>query len=369
MAAQSGPGPLVVIDSIATGVPEITRKQAESANRVAKLMKVDQEQHKRISCIYAKTRIHTRHMAVDPLSADFDRSLTIRERMNRFLEYAAPLATDVSGRALAEAQVQPAEVGMLILVTSTGFIAPGVDVAVMKGLGLSPSAPRAVVNFMGCAAAMNGLRLASNFVRGYPGAKALVCCVELSSVNAVWANNINDTIISSLFADGCAAMVVGSTTSAKLVPGKVVIREQFNQFVENSVDGITLGVNCDGITCDLSAKLPLYIRGGLDPVISKVLARHGMAKSDIDLWAIHPGGPKIIEESIRSLGVDEQVATKSWEVLAEHGNMLSASLPFVLKRMLAEARLDKPVSSGVAFSFAPGVTVEGFLFDVVTEEG
>lgn len=363
--SQAGAPNFIVIDGIATGVPTIARKQAESAETVAKIFSPEPAQQERIKRIYAKTCIDTRHMAMDPLSPDFDRNLTIRERMNRFLEHAAPLALDVSGRALVEAQIKAEDVGMLVLVTSTGFVAPGVDVAVMKGLGLSPSVPRAVVNFMGCAAAMNGLRLASNFVRGHPGSKALVCCIELSSVNAVWADNINDAIISSLFADGCAAMVVGSTASPESSPEKVVIRDQFNHFVDGTQDGITLGVNHNGITCDLSSKLPLHIRSGLSPVIRDVLERHGKGKSDIDLWAIHSGGPKIIEESIRSLELNPSVATKSWEILAEYGNMLSVSLPVVLKRMVAEAKAQRPVLTGMAFSFAPGVTVEGILFEVI----
>lgn len=368
-AALARPVDPVIIESIATGVPGRAKKQAQAADEVAELFKSSPEQQERIRRLYAKTKIDTRHMVVDPVKESFDRAMPIRQRMDMFLEHAAPLAIDVCTRALAEARVTKAaeQIGMLVLVTSTGFIAPGVDVAIMKALGLSPAISRAVINFMGCAAAMNGLRAAADFVRCHGDSKALVCCVELSSVNAVFADNINDVVISSLFADGCAAMVVGSGRREAL-PGQVVIRHHLHHFVDGSLDGITLGVNDDGITCDLSAKLPLYIRSGLGPIIQNTLTQQGLAKKDVDLWAIHPGGPKIIEESITSLGLDAGVATKSWDVLAEYGNMLSASLPFVLQRMVAEARTQRPVSKGVAFSFAPGITVEGMLFDVVGDE-
>lgn len=359
----------LLIESIATGVPDRVKKQSVAAEEVANLFKSSPHLQERIRRIYAKTRIDARHMAVDPVSPEFDRNLTIRKRMSLFLEHATPMAVDICSRALTKAQVtNPAEeIGILVLVTSTGFVAPGVDVAVMKALGLSSSISRVVVNFMGCAAAMNGLRAAANFVRCHPDSRALVCCIELSSVNAVFADNINDAIISSLFADGCAAMVVGSGITRKMLPGQLVIRDQFSHFVDGTLDGITLGVNDNGITCELSAKLPLYIRHGLNPIISKVLAQQGINKLDVDLWAIHPGGPKIIEESLCSLGLDDEVATKSWDILSEYGNMLSVSLPFVLERMVAEAKLQRPVSTGVAFSFAPGVTVEGMVFEVVGE--
>ena len=88
--------------------------------------------------------------------------------MNLFFEHAVPLAVDVSRRALAELPYGPDEIGLLVFVTSTGFIAPGVDVAIVKELGLSRSVSRVVVNFMGCAAAMNAIRTAANYVRAHP---------------------------------------------------------------------------------------------------------------------------------------------------------------------------------------------------------
>ena len=361
----------VVIQGIATGVPEPMRKQHDTASMVPSLLHASPDKADRIHRLYAKTRIHKRHMAVDPLSPSFDRQMTIRKRMDLFLEHAAPLATSVCQRALSSAGItDPAQdIGLLVLVTSTGLLAPGVDIAVAQRLGLSPNVSRAVVNFMGCAAAMNGLRTAADYVRGRPeGKRALMCCVELSSVNAVYADTMNDIVISSLFADGCAAMVVASSSCAwphGLKAGQVMVRDQFSHLVDGTRDGIVLGVNDTGITCDLSPKLPLYIRGGLAPVVDGVLRRHGMGRGDVDLWAIHPGGPKIIDESVRSLALDDGVATVSWNVLGEYGNMLSASLPFVLERLVARAKAGGENATGVAFSFAPGVTVEGLIFDVV----
>ncbi|KJZ76948.1 Alpha-pyrone synthesis polyketide synthase-like Pks18 [Hirsutella minnesotensis 3608] len=358
----------LVIEGIATGVPQESTRQKDAAEKVCALFQAEPAQQERINRLYTKTQIDKRHMTVDPLQKKFDRSMSIRQRMDLFLQHASPLAIDVSSRALDKAQATAEDIGLLVLVTSTGFIAPGVDVTVMKALGLSPSVSRVTVNFMGCAAAMNGLRAATDFVRAHPRSKALMCCVELSSVNAVFANNINDVIISSLFADGCAAMVVGSRDNQEgqdpLRPGQVIVHEHFCQFVEGSEDGITLGVNDNGITCELSAKLPKYIRSGLGPVVCSLLDRHGMTKSDVNYWAIHPGGPKIIEESVCSLDIPAHVATKSWDVLAEYGNMLSASLPFVLQRMVDEANSEGSSGKGVAFSFAPGVTVEGILFEI-----
>ncbi len=365
----SPPTTVAVIESIATGSPIRVVDQSESAAQVAALFD-DPQQKARIPRVYQKTKIDTRRMAVDPLDFEFEALLrgpgTIRDRMNVFYEHAAPLAVDVAGRAMAGVPDSAQRIGLLVFVTSTGFIAPGVDVAVVKQLGLSPTVSRVVVNFMGCAAAMNGIRTATDFVRAHPDLKAMVVCIELCSVNAVFADDINDVIIHSLFGDGCGAVIVGaSQVQHQLAPGSVVIRSTFSRLLDDAEDGIVLGLNHNGITCELSENLPSYIYDGVDSAIAEVLQRNGLQKSDIDLWAIHPGGPKIIEESVRSLGIDAEQAAVSWDVLARFGNMLSVSLIFVLEQMVRQAEATKAISTGIAFSFAPGVAVEGLLFDVI----
>ena len=301
--------------------------------------------------MYAKTKVATRRMAVDPLDAEFEdfrrNPVTVRDRMDLFYRHAVPLAVEVSGRALAGLSHRADEVGLLVFVTSTGFIAPGVDVAIVKELGLSRSVSRVVVNFMGCAAAMNAMRIATSYVGSHPEMKAIVVCIELCSVNAVFADDVKDVVTHSLFGDGCAALVIGaSQVHEKLEPGKVVIRSSFSRLLDAAEDGIVLGVNHNGITCELSENLPDYIYAGVDPVVAEMLADNGLQKSEIDLWAIHPGGPRIIEESVRSLAIPAELAAPSWDVLARFGNMLSVSLIFVLETMVRQAesrRKSRPV--------------------------
>ena len=370
--AQLPPAPpttVAVIEGIATGWPQRAVEQSLAADRVAELF-AEPEQRERIPRLYQKTRIDTRQMAVDPLDPEFDAFRrdpgTIRDRMNLFFEYAVPLAVDVSRRALASLPYRADEIGLVVFVTSTGFIAPGVDVAIVKQLGLPRSVSRVVINFMGCAAAMNAIRTASSYVRSHPSMKALVVCIELCSVNAVFADDINDVVTHSLFGDGCGALVIGAGQVQQPLPqGSVVIRSNFSHLLDDAEDGIVLGVNHNGITCELSENLPDYIYRGVEPVVAEVLRDNGLEKSDVDLWAVHPGGPKIIEQSVRSLGIPAESAAQSWAVLARFGNMLSVSLIFVLEMMVREVESEKPISTGVAFAFAPGVTVEGILFDII----
>ncbi|NMD54048.1 MULTISPECIES: type III polyketide synthase [Tsukamurella] len=368
-APPAPPTSVAVIESLATGSPARTYDQTESADRVAARFD-DPQQAERIRRVYAKTRVAERHLAIDPLTPEFAefsaRPDTVRERMDLFYEHAAPLAIETARRALGD--LDPADVGQLVFVTSTGFLAPGVDVAVIRALGLAPGTSRVVINFMGCAAAMNALRVSTDYVRAHPDRKSLMICLELSSVNAVFSGDPNDVVISSLFADGCGAAVIGASEVGHPLPaGRIVVRDTFSHLLDAAEDGIVLGVNANGITCELAESLPQYIVNGVAPVVDGVLARNGIDRDTIAHWAIHPGGPKIIESAATALGLPDEASRLSWDVLAEHGNMLSVSLLFVLERLLANVGRDGGApSTGMAFSFAPGVTVEGFLFDVVT---
>ena len=236
---------------------------------------------------------------------------------------------------------------------------------------------------MGCAAAMNGLRVACDYVKANPSQKALVVCLELSSVNAVFEDNINDVIIHSIFGDGCAAVVIGAREEhALLGQDKIVIKDNFSYLVEDTEDGIRLGITDNGITCKLSRDLPHYIEAGVGPIINKFLAGHELTKEGIDLWAVHPGGTRIIEKVQSSLGLNDEQVADSWEILSQYGNILSCAILFVIERIILRLEAEslrtdqtsgaeyserkKTLSeklTGISFSFAPGVGVEGILFE------
>lgn len=380
---------LPTIESIATGTPHHLLSQIDASKFVASLPSSDENRH-HIEKIYQNTRINTRHLAIDLLTdeaVDFCRHRgNIEKRMQMYEEHAMPLAEEVARRAIDIAtQRRKAEepgfsgkiedeIGIIIFVTSTGFVAPGIDAKIIDRLGLPRNIARVPVNFMGCAAAMNGLRVACDHLRAYPHHKALLICLELSSINTVFEGSLNDIVTHSIFGDGCAAVVLGACAEDSL-DGRIVIKDNFSYLIENTEDGISLGVRDNGITCQLSPRLPSYIESGVAPVINNFLAKHQLQQENIDLWAIHPGGPRIIEKVQIALGLSDQQVSNSWEILREYGNVLSCAVLFVIERMLKELEhsqdsslpgqslaTDRLPLTGIAFSFSPGVGLEGLLF-------
>lgn len=381
---------LPVIESIATGTPEIIVSQKKAADFVAglpHLKKIGEKNRSRIKKLYANTRIDVRHFALDVTSDEAialsNRNATVEERMALFQSAAIPLAYRVSVEAISSAQAaanQSSEsvdtktdikddIRMVVFVSSTGFVGPGVDAHLIDQLGLRRDTARTAVSFMGCAAAMNGLRVASDHVQAYPNHKVLLVCLELSSVNVAFDDNINDVITHSIFGDGCAAVVVGACeATAEGAAGKLVVREHLSHLVEGTQDGITLGIRDNGITCKLSRHLPDYIEAGVGPVIQQFLNKQQKTTADIDLWAVHPGGTRIIQKVQSSLGLNDEQVADSWAILKAYGNMLSVSLLFVIERMMNRLQTNETdavtaPTTGLGFSFSPGVGIEGVLFE------
>jgi len=329
--------------------------------------------------VYTNSKISSRYMAIPDFTPeqkhpdddyffpeDGTFRLPVQERLVKYKEVAVPLVTEVCKKAIAEAGVPLHEINKLVVVSSTGFLGPSLDCELIVNLGLSRGTDRALIGFMGCAAAMNGFRIAMDYVKSNPGKYALLVCVEISSVHTTFKDNVNDAILHAIFADGAAAAVLSAETVDRIPKGTLAIVDDHACLMQGTEDGITLSINDDGISCTLSKYLPQYISKNMGGYVDSFLGKHNLTRKDVDFWAIHPGGRRIIEEAQNGLGVTDDQAADSWAVLKEYGNMLSPSVMFVLERIFkrhreALANGEKGYNLGLAFSFSPGVGAEGIM--------
>merc|ERR1711967_17498 len=140
--------------------------------------------------------------------------------------------------------------------------------------------------------------------------------------------------------------------------------------MEGTEDSITLSINDTGISCKLSKYLPQYIAKNMKGYVDSFLNKHSLSQDDMDFWAVHPGGRRIIEEAQAGLGLTDEQTKYSWKVLNDYGNMLSPSVMFVLDLIMKEhkeeiAAGNDGFAQGLAFSFSPGVGAEGILLKVL----
>lgn len=274
---------------------------------------------------------------------------TTGARMARYEQQALELAL----RAVKKLDIELERSGVthLIVASCTGFSAPGLDFQVMEALGLNTGVERSVVGFMGCFAAVNALKLARHIVRSEPRAKVLVINVEICSLHLQEQWEIEKMLSFLLFGDGCsAALVSAEPYGIELNDFRVIV-------IPRTADLITWHIRDSGFDMHLSGKVPGRIRRFLMDHGADLLA--GRDAQKIGFWAVHAGGRSILDAVQQGLKLDQDALSHSREVLRASGNMSSATLMFVLARVL-KAPADR--AEGLAMAFGPGLTVETFGF-------
>jgi predicted naringenin-chalcone synthase len=247
----------------------------------------------------------------------------------------------------------------MVVTSCTGFTAPGLDQQLMERLGLNPSIERTLVGFMGCAAAVNALKAAHHIVRSEPSAKVLVVNLELCTLHLQETSDIEVILGALLFGDGCAASLVSAE------PEGIALKDFRVVTVPDSRDLITWRIGESGFAMTLSGEVPQRIAKALGQEAMRnddggIL--RGLHKEDFDLWAVHAGGRTILDAVEQGLELAPDALRWSRGVLRDFGNMSSATLMFVLQRILRQAA---PASAGLGMAFGPGLVAETFRFNLV----
>ncbi|RVT44014.1 type III polyketide synthase [Sphingobium algorifonticola] len=270
---------------------------------------------------------------------------TTAQRMAIYAD-AAPALAQRAVAALAT-QVPIERITHLVLASCTGFTAPGVEQVLAQRLGLSASVERLLVGYMGCYAAVAALRSARHIIRSEPDARVLVVCVELSTLHLQAETAIEPLLAMLQFGDGAAAALV--TAEAK----GLAIDKPFSKTLAGSADLIRWDLGDHGFAMHLSGEVPGAIATALaDPAMLPV------DPAKVDAWAVHAGGRSILDAVAHALALPPHALDHSRAVLESCGNMSSATLMFVLARLLAEP----PPHHGLALAFGPGLAAEGFCF-------
>ncbi|PGH41611.1 type III polyketide synthase [Micromonospora sp. WMMA1996] len=305
--------------------------------------------------IFANSGVTRRQAAVNPLLEDVSEWPTER-RMRRYQVEALPLGKEAVGRALTAAGLDAGDVGLFVVCSCTGYATPGLDILLARDLGMAPGTQRMFVGHMGCYAALPGLGAASDFVtaRGRP---ALLLCAELTSLHIQPPGARVDTqqIVShALFSDAAVAAVV--------VPGGrgYALREVTSVTDTSTADHMTWDVTDTGFRMGLSPKVPQVLSRYVRDLVDDLLARHGYDRSEVDGWAVHPGGPRILNVVERELDLPPTALAASRETLAEHGNCSSPTVLLILDRL---CRAQRPPRRVVMLAFGPGLTLYAALLE------
>jgi len=360
----------LAILGIGTSEPAYSIAQHDAAELASTFCLTTPEQAQTLQALYRRTRIERRGSVLleqpegtsprqtfmAPAISEEDEGPTTGARMERFAEEAPPLALAAARQAIERSQVSAGEITHAITVSCTGFVAPGFDLRLVKGLKLSPDVARAHIGFMGCHGALNALRMASAFAGTVPAARILICATELCSLHYRYGRGSDKLVANAIFADGSAAIVCGAGELAR-PPGWRLARSGSHLFPA-SEDAMSWRIGDHGFEMSLSPRVPELIAEHLRPWMEDWLARDGMTLADVRTWAVHPGGPRIVNQVACGLGLPDDAPAVSQQVLKECGNMSSATIVFILERLIAQ---DAPRPC-VALAFGPGLVVEAAMF-------
>jgi alpha-pyrone synthase len=271
-------------------------------------------------------------------------------RMKMYERFAPILAQ----RTLDKLHLTEAErsgITHVLVTTCTGLYAPGLDFDIMDHLGLDTSVERTMIGFMGCYAAINGLKQARHIVRSEPHAKVLLLNLELCTLHLQETQDLEQVLSFLVFGDGCAASLISAE------PTGFAMDSFRSVLIPKTRDLITWRIRGVGFDMLLSGKVPGAIANALAASSTEVLSHHH--KDDITLWGVHPGGKSVLDAVQRGLDLPADALAASRQILECFGNMSSATVMFVLEKLMKHAT---PGEKGCAMSFGPGLTAETMLF-------
>ncbi|MGY6558964.1 MAG: type III polyketide synthase [Nitritalea sp.] len=274
------------------------------------------------------------------------------DRMAAYRQHAPLLGADAASRCLAQAEVAANTITHLVVVSCTGMYAPGLEVDLQQRLGLAPDVERYSIQFMGCYAAFNGLKLADALCQTQPDAQVLLVCVELCTLHFQKTFTEDNLLANALFGDGAAAALIVPKRPKK---GALRLAQKYSALVGAGEEDMAWEIGNFGFEMKLTKYVPELLSGAIDRFRGRLQATYALDK--IPNFAIHPGGKQILAKVAEAFAVGRSQLEPSYAVLAAHGNMSSATILFVLERWMQQ-QPDGPI---LAMGFGPGLTLETLL--------
>lgn len=324
--------------------------------------------NRKLQFLYHQSGIDTRYSVISdytrparewkfyPATENLEPFPSLETRMQVYEKHAAPLSMAAIRKCL-DGKLDPREITHLITVSCTGMSAPGLDLEIVSLLELPKTVFRTSVNFMGCYAAIHALKLADALCRSDAAAKVLIVCTELCTLHFQRDPTMNNILSSLLFADGSAAALITQND----FPAKGIHIDGFySEIIAKGKKDMSWELSSTGFQMGLSSYVPDLIEEDFGGLVRHALEKQQVAQSDVSHWCIHPGGKKILDCIYKSLHFTNGHLDTSYQVLKEYGNMSSATILFVLQRMMSSFDYSQPnVVFGAAFG--PGLTMESFV--------
>lgn len=342
--------------ALQTAVPKHYYRQAEISDFYVQHLKLQGKPRERaIRAIMNHAGINSRYSVVE--AEFFAEAKTTQERNELYMAEALPLGEAVIQSGLDSLGLNPQDVYSLTVVSCTGFNIPGLDLLLARQLGMAVNLRRACIFGMGCYGAFPGIRAAMESVQVGQNRIVVMLALELCTIHLQFDDSAQSVVSSSLFADGAGMLVIGGTESELTGP---IILDTETYCDYQTLDQMSFILTDNGFRMYLSSYVPDILAANVSEFIERLLQRNQLETKDVKFWSIHPGSKRIVLYIQEKLGLSSEQVCFSLEILHDYGNMSSATVLFVLNRIL-KAGLVQAGDYIVMMAFGPGLTMEAIL--------
>ncbi|XP_059311317.1 type III polyketide synthase B [Lycium ferocissimum] len=292
---------------------------------------------------------------------------TVKQRLDICNAAVTEMAIEASQSCIKKWGRPISDITHVVYVSSSEARLPGGDLYLAKGLGLSPQTKRVMLYFAGCSGGVAGLRVAKDIAENNPGSRVLLATSETTIIGfkPPSVDRPYDLVGVALFGDGAGAMIIGSNPIRDIERPLFELHTAIQHFLPDTEKIIDGRLTEEGISFKLERELPQIIEDNIEDFCDKLISISGINDKEYNklFWAVHPGGPAILNRLEKRLELSPDKLSASRRALANFGNASSNTIVYVLEYMLEEKKDMKKGDSdwGLILAFGPGITFEGIL--------
>lgn len=334
---------MAYICSAGTGIPEHTIEQHQVKEIVKSIFSYTDRQIERLLPVFDNAQVNQRQFVVE--EAWFFDEHSFKERNDLYQEHAVKYSLDAIDDCLTNGEfldsaIEYESVDMIVFVSSTGIATPSLDVRLINSRPFRQDVKRMPLWGLGCAGGAIGLARAHEWLEANPDKTCLVVCCELCSLTFQKGDSKKSNMVgTALFGDGVgAALLMGqeSPLLSRRTKTSPCITGSSSLLKPESEDVMGWEVTDSGFEVIFKKSIPSLVDSFWQEHVKEFFKQTGLSDSDIHSYIAHPGGKKVLEAMEGVLGCSKEKVRHSYEVLARHGNMSSATVLYVLKDWMEE---------------------------------
>lgn len=355
------------LNSIGTAKAPYQFAQTQVADFMKKVLQLSPQKAQQLDILYRASGIKNRYSVLEDYGKIEDFSFyknlqtfpSTNERMKAYRKCAIKMGVESSKKCMQNTRANFSEITHLITVSCTGMYAPGLDIDLVEELKLASNVQRTCINFMGCYASFNALKLAKAFCLADENAKVLIVGVELCTLHLQNSDKDEDLLSNALFADGSASVLVSNEKLGKV---NLILENFYCDLANEGKKEMTWQIANQGFKMQLTSEVPDIIKPKIKSLYQNLLGKNNHIHKLH--YALHPGGKRILKDIEEVLKITKEENRFAHQILQEYGNMSSVTVLFVLQRLMENIDQSQNKEKILSFAFGPGLTLESMLLEI-----